>query len=100
MSLRFALILFASLVAPALRAHDPYESWTAVALRPATLEINITMAQSTALRLVDPDAKIHGLTEENFPAHRALFEQEAAMIYILTTGRTPLKPQKIVVEFT
>ena len=97
---RFAVPLLTLALAAIAHAHDPYESWTAVALRPNALEINLTMAQSTALRLVDPEAKIRGLTEENFPAYRARFEQEAATLYILTAGRVPLKPRKIVVEFT
>src|SRR5436309_6742038 len=83
---RFAVPLLTLALAAIAHAHDPYESWTAVALRPNALEINLTMAQSTALRLVDPEAKIRGLTEENFPAYRARFEQEAATLYILTAG--------------
>src|SRR4051812_33372449 len=70
---RTALLLAAiTFIAPA-RAHDPYESWTAVALRATGLELNITMAQSTALRLIDPEAAIRGLTLENFPTYRPRF---------------------------
>src|SRR5438067_13385544 len=97
---RTALLLAAlTFVVPAC-AHDPYESFTAVALRATGLELNITMAQSTALRLIDPEAAIRGLTEENFATYRPRFEKEAAQIYLLTAGRAPLAPRKIVVEFT
>jgi hypothetical protein len=88
------------LAAPLARAHDPYEAWTFVNVSRNALELNITMAQSTALQLVDPEKTIRGLTVENFPAQRARFEREAATLYIITSIRTPLKPRKIAVELT
>jgi hypothetical protein len=100
MLLRIALILAAFATASAVRAHDPYESWTSVLLRSESLELNITFAQSTALRLIDPEAKISGLTTENFATYRPRFEKEAAALFILTAGRKPLLPRTLTVEFT
>jgi hypothetical protein len=83
------------------RAHDPYESWSAAILHPDRLELTVTMAQSTALRLIDPEAKIRGLTPQTFALHRSQFEREAVGLFILTSGRTtPLAGRKPAVEFT
>jgi hypothetical protein len=87
-------------IAPLLRAHDPYETWTSATLRPAELTIELTMNQATALRLIDPTAKIRGLTLENLDTHRPALEREAAAFFIVTAGRTPLKSKKIEVELT
>jgi hypothetical protein len=95
----FALVV-AWFTAPLLRAHDPYETWTSATLRAAELTIELTMNQATALRLIDPTAKIRGLTLENLATHRPALEREAAAFFLVTAGRTPLKIKKIEVELT
>lgn len=92
-----SLLLF---LLPLARAHDPYQSWAAGTLYADRLELNITMAQSTALRLVDPDRNIGGLTPEIFAKNRALFEREAAGLFIVTSGHTRLGVTKVSVELT
>ena len=92
--------LFAALLPVSARAHDPYEIWTIAVLRADHLELGITMAQSTALRLVDPQMKGGAISFENFASHRARLEQEAAVLCILTAGRKPLTARKIEVELT
>jgi hypothetical protein len=82
------------------RAHDAFEIWTIAVLRADHLELGITMAQSTALRLIDPQMKARAITFENFGAHRERLEQEAARLCILTHDRKPLAPRKIDVELT
>ncbi len=82
------------------RAHDPYESWSSGTLFPDKLQVDVTMAQATALRLVDPERNLRGLTPEVFAQHRALFEREAASLYVVTAGRSRLAPQKIAAELT
>jgi hypothetical protein len=101
-ALQFLVLGLWSLVLglPIARAHDPYEAFTNVMVRPDSLELNMTMAQATALRLIDPEVKIAGLTPENFPQHRPRLEREAAGLFILTIGRTPLKPRTVEVELT
>ncbi|MEO5960822.1 MAG: hypothetical protein ABIZ49_07400 [Opitutaceae bacterium] len=58
------------------------------------------MAQSTSLKLIDPEGRIRGLTEENFALHRARFEKEGAALFVLTSQRKPLPVRKVVVELT
>ena len=81
-------------------AHDPYESWTSATLRPNELELAITMAQSTALRLIDPQAKIAALAPDNFATHRPRLAEEAAALYILTAGKKLLASPQIEVVLT
>lgn len=77
-----AVILFAT-TSP-LHAHDPYDSFSTATLHADRVEVIVTMAQSTALRLIDREMKARALTFENFPTHRARLEQEAAALYVLT----------------
>lgn len=83
-----------------LQAHDAFECWIGAIVRPDSLEINFTLAQGTALRLIDPEAHIRGITLENFPTYRARFEKEGAALCIVTSIRTPLVVRKVEVEFT
>ncbi len=82
------------------RAHDLYEIWTIAILRADHLEVGITMAKATALRLIDPDAKISALTPENLATHRTRLEKEAAALLTLTANRKTLVAQKVEVELT
>ncbi|HVS54531.1 MAG TPA: hypothetical protein VHD62_19400 [Opitutaceae bacterium] len=99
----FACVAFFFCVALALpnlaRAHDPFESWTAATLRPDVLDLNVVMAQSTAVRLIDPKSLLT-LNDENFAEHKATFVKAAPELYIVTAGRTPLAPKTIDVELT
>jgi hypothetical protein len=88
-------------VAPVARAHDPYEAWTLAVVRSERLELGITMAQSTALRLIDPEMKARALTFQNFEAHRPRLEKEAAALFVLTSGRdTRLTANRVEVQLT
>jgi hypothetical protein len=82
------------------RAHDPYESWASVIVANDALELNVTMARSTALQLADPEKKIRDLSAEKFPLHRAQFERAAGALFVLTVRRAALSPRKIAVELT
>lgn len=83
-----------------LRAHDRYEIWTIALLHPGHLELALTMAQATAVQLIDPEGKLPPLTPQNFAAHRARFEQAARGFVILTSNRKLLVPQKVAAELT
>ena len=99
--LRLAVPLVAALaLAPAARAHDPYESWTEAIVHPDRLELLIVMAQSTALKLVDPEARVVALSPENFPTLREKFTREGATLFVITSGRTPLAPRAVTAELT
>ena len=69
-------------------------------LRPDRLELTITMAQSTALKLIDPQVTIRALTVENFAEHRARLEKEAATLCILTAERKRLAPTSAAADLT
>jgi hypothetical protein len=94
-----ALVALLSRPTPA-RAHDAFEIWTIVVLRADHLELGITMAQSTALRLIEPQRNAGAISVENFAAHRARLEQEAATLCLLTSGRKPLPARAVDVELT
>lgn len=94
------LALFSALASARLAAHDIYEASANALLRPDALEIGVTMAQATALRLIDPDGKTPVLTAENFAAHRAALLHAAAALFVVTAGKKPLAATQAEVELT
>ena len=96
-----ALIFLAAFtfISPA-RAHDPFEAFHSVTLHPDRLELVITMAQATALKLIDPTAKIPALTTDNLAAHRPRLVREAALLLILTSARKQLTVRAATIELT
>src|SRR3954470_15359644 len=82
--------LCALTIAVPTRAHDPSESWANAIVQPQELELVVTMAQITALRLIDPELKARALTADNFLVHRPRLEHEAIALFALTTGEKPL----------
>ena len=95
----FPLLTLLALASPA-RAHDPYEAFHSAAFSRDHLEIIVTMASATALRLIDPANRLPGLTPENFPERRPALLREAAVLFRLTSARRPLPVQSAAVEFT
>ena len=98
-----ALLWLVALVlcfATPLRAHDPYESFTLASVRADALELTTTIAQATALKLIDPEARIAGLTSENFPQVRARLAREGATLFVVTSLKAPLAVRSVVAELT
>ncbi|MBC7366550.1 MAG: hypothetical protein H7343_07025 [Undibacterium sp.] len=95
----FTLVTLTALTSPA-RAHDPYEAFHSAALSRDRLEMIITMSPTTALRLIDPAARIPRLTPENFHTHRSALLREAAVLFRLTSTGRPLPAQSTAVELT
>jgi hypothetical protein len=85
---------------PCLFAHDPYESTAQITVRPDRMEVTLALAQSTALHLIDPDARIRALTPENMAEHTPRLEREARLLFILTSLAKQLAPTKVAVELT
>ncbi|MBL9200906.1 MAG: hypothetical protein JNL39_10395 [Opitutaceae bacterium] len=100
MRLAILLGLVLCTVCPCARAHDPYESTTVIVVRPERIELTLALAQSTALRLIDPDARIRALEPANMPEHTPRLEREARLLFILTSGNKQLAPTKVRVELT
>jgi hypothetical protein len=94
------LLSFPAIFATPVRAHDPFEIWIIAVLRTDHLELGITMSQSTALRLIDPEMKSRAISFENFDTHRARLEREGPKLCVLTQARKPLPPRKVDVELT
>lgn len=97
---RLLLVFTAALLAVPLRAHDPAESWTEAIVRPDQIELLVTMAQATALKLIDPAAKIAQLTPENFPQHRPKLIEAGAALFAITSLKTRMAVRKVEVELT
>ena len=91
-------LAFASLAVA--RAHDPYEAFASVIVHPDRLELILTMAQSTALKLIDPAASIPVLTPENLATHRPRFLREGVKVFVFTSGRSPLSARRVEIELT
>ncbi len=97
---RFATLVVAALLAAPLRAHDPAESWTEAIVHPDQLELLVTMAQVTALKLIDPAGKIAQLTPENFAQHRARLVQAGAVLFTITSVKTQVAARRVDVQLT
>ena len=96
-----ALLAAAVLAVPVqVRAHDPSECWAEVIVRANEMEVLLTMAQVTALRLVDPAKKIAQFTEENFATHRPALLKEGETLFAITALKTNLPPRKVEVELS
>jgi hypothetical protein len=54
-----------------LRAHDIYSSWTEAVLRGARLELTLTLARASALRLLPNGKTLPPITPENFAEYAA-----------------------------
>ena len=97
-----AWLVFATVcgLAPVVRAHDPGESWTNAVLQPDGLKIQITMAPVCATLLLDPSGKLPGVSEDSFPEFHDRLKALAGQLYVVTSGRTPLKPREADVRLT
>lgn len=92
--------LAAMALVPSVRAHDPFDIWTMVVVRPDHLELAVTMSRATAMRLIDPEMKLRALTANTFAVHRPRLEREAAALHLLTAARHRLEPIKVAAELT
>ena len=98
---RLAVLVAAIMVcAGTVRAHDPYESFTLATIRDDDLELNMTMAQSTALKLIDPQNKIAGLTIENFSKHSDRLIEAGRGMFVVTSLKGALVVRRVTVELT
>ena len=86
-------------ISPA-RAHDPFEAFHSATLHTDRLELVVTMAQATALKLIDPTAKIPALTNDNLADHRPRLVREASLLFILTSARKQLTVRAATIELT
>ena len=85
LSLVASLFALALACATPLRAHDTYEVTMTATIRPATMELVLTFAGATALRLTDAPPLRAPLTPEQFTALRPKL---AAVAEIVATLRT------------
>jgi hypothetical protein len=87
-------------LAPAARAHDPYDAFTSATLHPDRLELIFTIATSTAVRLIDSEASLPALTPAHWPELRPRFQRTGATLFELTTKDAPLIPRAVAVELS
>ena len=99
-SFGLALLVIATLARPA-RAHDPFEISTVVRIDPDALEVEATMAGSTALRLsTEKHAPRTTLTPEAFHRYEAQFEHSAPSLYELVSEGRPLRTRTVSARLT
>jgi len=97
---RLLLVFTAALLAAPLRAHDPGESWTEAIVRPDQMELLVTMAQSNALRLIDPANKVPQLTPGNFAQHRPRLLEVGATLFTITSLKSRVASRAVEVQLT
>lgn len=99
-SLTVTLFVACSVPVRSARAHDQAESWTEVMVGTEHMELLVTMAQASALKLIDPAAKIPALTKETFAANRAKLLAEGAKLFAITSLTKRLSVERIDVLLT
>jgi hypothetical protein len=75
-----ALVLALAFTLP-LRAHDIYTSWTEAVLRSDRLELTLTLARASALRLLPNGKTLPPITPENFAEYAAPLKAVAADLF-------------------
>src|SRR5262245_57052615 len=93
---RFALLLCAATAL--LQAHDPFEITTLAQLRPAILEIDVTMARSTALAIATGQVESATFEPADFEKYRAGFTTAAPGLFVLTADGRPLEVRSVTVS--
>lgn len=96
----FGLISVCAVAAIKARAHDAFEIWTIALLRADRLDLTITMAKSTAIRLIDPQSKNTPITCENFSTYRTRLEEEGSSLCLPRKPGKKLSPPRVEVELT
>jgi hypothetical protein len=64
-----------------LHAHDIYSSWTEAVLRADRLELTLTLARASALRLLPNAKKLPPITPENFSEYASPLKAAAAELF-------------------
>lgn len=77
---------FALLLVTRLTAHDIYSSWTESFVREDRLELTLTLARSSALRLIPDSAALPTITPENFASYEPHLKKAAPTLFAITTG--------------
>jgi hydrogenase/urease accessory protein HupE len=99
-SFGLALLAIATL-ARAAHAHDPFEISTVVRMGPDAVEVEATMAGSTALRLsTEKHALRTTITAESFRSYETQFEHAAASLYELVSEGRPLRTRAVSARLT
>jgi hypothetical protein len=98
--MRLLCLLLTVCVPTFVHAHDPYDAFTTVTVRPGSLELILTMAQSTVLKLIDPSARISALTLEKMTELNPRLTRAAAALFVIKSVHTSLTPRQISVELT
>jgi hypothetical protein len=80
--------LVAACVAP-LRAHDIYSSWTDAVIHPDRLELTLTLARASALRLLPNANTLPPITPESFSEYAPRLKAAAPELFeIKSAGKT------------
>ncbi|MEO7415100.1 MAG: HupE/UreJ family protein [Opitutaceae bacterium] len=85
-SIATALVAFLLLVAPALRAHNIFSSWTDAVVRTDRIELDLTLSRTSALRLIVDGDKLPPITPENFGDYEAKLKASALELFVLSAA--------------
>jgi hypothetical protein len=87
--LRLLPLLFL-IVLPVL-GHDIYSSWTEANLRPERLELTLTLARASAVRLLADANALPPITPDNFPEYAPRLKAVAPDLFEITSAGKALK---------
>ncbi len=76
-SVCFVFLMLAAALALPLRAHDNYTSWVEAVVHPDRLEVTLTLARTSALRLLTDANTLRPITPESFPTYASRLKAAA-----------------------
>lgn len=100
-TVRVCLLVVVAAFAPLpIRAHDLYEVWANAVIRADELEVLVTMASITGLRLIDPEMKTPPITPETLAKRLPDLRRAGGALFTISAGKTVLTPRTVEVELT
>jgi hypothetical protein len=88
---RAATFILCTLATLAAQAHDIYSSWTEAVIREDQLELTLTLARSSAPRLLADGNALPPITTENFRESAPKLKAVASELFEITSAGKPLK---------
>lgn len=71
-------------------AHDIYSSWTEAVVRETRMELTLTLARASALRLIADSKTLPPITPENFGDYAARLKSAAPELFEITSSGKPI----------
>jgi hydrogenase/urease accessory protein HupE len=93
-----SIALLFLLVLPTAFAHDPFTSWTNARIKADRIELETTLARSSAILLLPNNEKLPSIQPENFAQYEPALKAAAPTMFEVTAAGVPLSVRSIEVK--